>query len=361
MKILAQKLILHIGIPKTGTTSIQLFLEENRKQLREQKFMVPASLAGGNRGNHRDLPFCVLPADQMLASGYAAQLQLTSRVQVRQWRRQCLERFAAEVRGHADPEHTWILSSEYCWVELGTERGIRALKRMLSHLFEHFRVIVYIRNSLETEISRLSQHQKAGRDVRSISTEANPALDYAAGIQRWLHGFRPDELIVRRFQPTSLVGGDILDDFCHVCGIQSDPLQKPARQNRALSLTAMRYLWHLNQELPATRRAGVADLLMRHFHDGTGVQPTLAQWMRHQALYAASNRWVKEYCFPDDDQLWEERRMAFLDSPIDLADPAWIDAQLLGMLMALCRQGKLAEADALLAAEVSPSARPPAA
>lgn len=324
-------LILHIGVPKTGTTSIQRFLIDNRPHLREQNIFLSTSLAGGNPGNNRNLSFCFVRASAALN---LADAQAGGSAEIWQQRLHCLQRFAAELNAHTQPQQTWILSSEYLWAELTHEQEIRALRLELSRHFSCIKVVVYLRHWLAHEISRLSQHQKAGRNVCTINTDANPLLDYAAGIQRWQRAFQPDALIVRRFQQHTHGEGDVIDDFCRICGIQERNLTRPARQNVALSLTAMRHLWHLNRVLAPELRSGVIAALMARCNDGSRVRATAAQWRRLKAIYAASDAWLSTHCFPDDPLVWHPVDHDFSATPIDLSDPALIDPQLLSTIRA---------------------------
>lgn len=103
----------------------------------------------------------------------------------------------------------------------------------------------------------------------------------------------------------------------------------------------MRYLWHLNRQVPHRQRAGLVEFLACRFNDGSKVLPTEQQWQQHQHLYAASDAWVKLNVFPDDESLWEAKQYAFIGTAIDLADPALIDPQELAAIADLSRRGQL--------------------
>ena len=99
-----ERVVLHIGLAKTGTKTLQAAMTLNRDLLRRHGFVYPA-----------------LPGERH--AGLAV--------------------YATAVAG---PDiHTAILSNEYCSTGLSTIEEIARLHRLLSSLAREIRVIVYLR------------------------------------------------------------------------------------------------------------------------------------------------------------------------------------------------------------------------
>lgn len=108
-----RRLVLHLGIPKTGTTSIQSFLHANRDRLRTQGVHLSTTLNGANIGNNRDLALCFIRPERFAAQSYAAGGPIYSPAEAGQWQQRRLEHFREELGDCNAREQLWILSSEY--------------------------------------------------------------------------------------------------------------------------------------------------------------------------------------------------------------------------------------------------------
>ena len=311
-------LILHIGTAKTGTTSIQHFLCENRQALASQGFFVPSFLGVGP--NHRWLP--LLAQDEGTEDGFTTRQGLhTSPQRLRDGR--ASKRMELRQTAAATAESTWIISSEQLQSRLTTVDLLR-LRRLLEPLFEEIRVVVYLRQPLPTAISCWSTRTRSGRVTPTLPSPQSFAFlcDHAPMLRRWQQVFGRQPLMVRLFHPSELRGGSLLEDFCACAGIVDLPaLQQPGHSNPSLSYQAIKLLWHLQQRFeqagpavpaqalplrpPAWRWKELAHFVERSFAGFPTYLPTARERDGFVEHYAASERWVCGEYFPGRQRLWE--------------------------------------------------------
>ena len=186
-------LILHIGTAKTGTTSIQRFLSENRQELAAQGIVVPSFLGIGP--NHRWLP--LLAQDEATLDGFAVRQGLhTSAERLRERRDAKRKELREAVAGQ--PRARWIISSEQLHSRLDLVDLLR-LRRLLEPLFEEIRVLVYLRHPLPTAISSWSSRVRAGRVTPSLPPAESFAnlCDHGPTLRCWQRVFGRQRLMVQ--------------------------------------------------------------------------------------------------------------------------------------------------------------------
>lgn len=236
------KLYLHIGIAKTGTTSLQNFLYLNRMHLAEQGVLYPASVT-----------------DQVLIlydnRGHNAM------VWNQRWSR-CTQRLQAELR--ASDCSCAILSAEVLQQQLNTVDRIRDLHGWLRQLgFDHTEVIVYLREPgawFCSYISQLVRNSTIRRYTADDLTQLLPQhfdvtrsiLDYRGTVEQWGEVFGQEHLQVRLFERECLQGGDLLRDFMQTLGLEwQDGFQIPDKNaNERLNLLEIELFRSLNNLLP---------------------------------------------------------------------------------------------------------------
>ncbi|WP_111745643.1 hypothetical protein [Salinisphaera orenii] len=214
-----KKLYLHIGASKTGTSSLQSYLNDHRDWLQKQGFLVPKS----ERYNHHPLVQSILwkfsdyykSAKKPPFQGNYASL----------W-----QRFHAEVEHSECP--VVLVSSEMfpALADAPVRHQSDTMIRWLGEQLKDFdvRVVCYLRpldRSLKSQYKYFVKDRRVHLTMaewvcqqlrhRSIYTEPTTYLD------RFVHQFGADNLILRYYDRSNLVNENVIDDFFDLIGLSS--------------------------------------------------------------------------------------------------------------------------------------------
>lgn len=307
------KALIHIGLPKVGSSSIQKFLKINRNAL----------LARGIR--HAPLNPDFGSQFELAATGRVlggdpipdtiAELVLGLKTPDAQ--RAYVENYRAfldnGLREWTEP--LFVASSEHIQPWLAKPAHIAALDGFLRARFEQVRYVVYLRAQTDILPSAYSERIRRGETLdfdRHINGRIN-ALNFNALVARWEKVVGAARLDVRLMLADALVGGDLIDDFCVVLNTGRDGLNAPSRMNTALSCEGIALRRHLNRWLSVRRGDGrhnpvffaALRLLGRTLpHPGTRLTLTEAQHQRVTRRLAASNEALRARRFPDRETLF---------------------------------------------------------
>jgi hypothetical protein len=223
------RLILHIGMPKTGTSFLQHNLSANRAALAGVGVIYPDPVVG--------LGTPPVPAHHFLAHALAQRRQLHTP-----------DADFGRLPGHAAalaalmavPGATAILSSED-FTDLRRHQ-IRRLKALFPGLAVS--VLVYLRRQDQWVEAMYGQTLKVGRHLHTGTfIERNRRLlDYAAILAPWAEVFGADSLIVRPYE--GFEAGGLWPDFCNAIGCPQAAAIAPieAQVNVSLSREAASFL-----------------------------------------------------------------------------------------------------------------------
>lgn len=215
---------LHVGMHKTGSTSIQKTLEKvaapsNWRLLRAggRTNMGPAICAMFRRGpiKHRSFVKHGFSKEQIEKEGKAEKARLARTL------RNC-------------QQESVILSAEALSASLET-KDLIALKEFLEPLCDEIRVIGYVRSPLSFKNSMFQQLIKNGTDQFSL---AEIKVDYQRRFGKFDEVFGKENVILRKFDPASFPHRCIVADFCQQIGIEAPPQEAVQRTNESLSREA---------------------------------------------------------------------------------------------------------------------------
>lgn len=207
--------ILHIGTPKTGTTSIQKFLAGNEALLAEHGVLYPVTgREVGKQRRQRGLVLSVLPVDRA-GAGFDKVLNLKTTADRERYRQSFLESFEAEMKSAA-PDRV-VISDEALYLFLSTEALVGTLKAFLSRHFDRVRIVAYVRAPTSFVESSYSTHLKMGgtRDLADFAAHQRQALSYWTKLSLWRDVFGADAITVREFSRPLLHREDVVLDFLH--------------------------------------------------------------------------------------------------------------------------------------------------
>jgi hypothetical protein len=238
--------ILHIGLEKTGTTSIQFLLSQNRSLLLESSVLVSNTT---NPGNNYHL--AIASYSKFRADGLTKQLGISSQQQLEAFRKLVFAKLEKEVSQNSTEKV--VLSSEHFQSRLLGTDDISLLKTSLESVgLTNFKILLYLRDPLKIVMSHHGMAIKKGIHVtedfyRPEHPRISHIVDHAKTLQNWQSVFGRDAIQVRLY-PESQPGEALLTDFLHACDISTQhvDLTKQELRNINLSASALRALNQVN-------------------------------------------------------------------------------------------------------------------
>lgn len=281
--------ILHIGLEKTGTTSLQFLFRENRARLLQSRFLVSESSSSGNNYHLAIASYSTFRAD-----GLTRQLGINNQADLDRFRKNAFSKLAAEI-ADSNPE-TLLLSSEHFQSRLTSIADITLLKNSLEAAgCRNFKVLVYLRDPLKIAMSHHGMAIKKGVHVtgdfyRPDHKRISHIIDSRQTLANWSAVFGAD-LLEARLYPEGQSSEVLIGDFLAACGLSADQLDlsKQEVRNVNLSAAALRTLNAMNGE--SNRIAKLAEdrwlfNRLEQVHPGRGLTPsseTVALFERHFA------------------------------------------------------------------------------
>ena len=222
---MTKKLILHIGTEKTGTTSIQEFLSENKSELEKQGFFIPKSPCG-SAPNHRKLATACFNNGNTDDSFFDFKIK-----KFEEWQEETLNVIRKELISSSINTH--ILSSEHFSSRLTDTAEISRLYSFLKEIYSEIKIVVYFRRQDEYAVSLYSTYLKSGGVSKTIlpTSAIFARYDYYKICKKWEGVFGLNSIIVRIFDRGVLKKGNVVSDFCHVSGIDEINTKEVTRES----------------------------------------------------------------------------------------------------------------------------------
>jgi len=215
------KLVLHVGTEKTGTTSIQSWLEANKSELSRRKVFLSDVL---EKPSNRALGH----AFQDDVDHYFLPMGVTTLRGVEAFRKQLTHELRSEVRVAAENHDYMVISSEQLQSRLLSTQEVVRLAHFMRELFPEITVVCYLRHQLEMRRSFYSTLVRMGytnalEDFDADIDEASRYYNHEALIKRWETAFGHDNLLLREYAREKLHGSDVVQDFVTTALPDLDP------------------------------------------------------------------------------------------------------------------------------------------
>lgn len=311
--------ILHIGTPKTGTTSIQATLFHNRKKLLKDGI------------NYFNLTMTHHAVAQMFDSKDKSRSKLINHESITK-PDQTKPILLTEIKKNRSKY--FVISSE----SLGMlkEAGVRELKKFLAPHFDAFKIISYVRNPYEYASSAAQQLIKAGAVhetlyKNTLKKGSHPGAgslspQYKRRIVAYNNLFGKENVIVREFSRPTLKNQDVIDDFFEAAFNYSATLKniKKLNQNDSLDQSLIKTIGALNKSIPTMKhgaknpdRSQWLVLRLKQFSEKTNFKNK--KYIAHGLNLDAFTSVIKN----DLDWLHKEFGIKF-----DLTNPKWKNTQI---------------------------------
>lgn len=218
------KIILHMGTPKTGSTSLQMGLNRIRNELLKEGVFYPVS------------PEIIFYSHHLLIALFG-KTEFMEVFQIRDFGSQenllqLTRRFLSEIKENAGKMgcHTIVLSSELTFPG-HPGKDPHKLVQSLKEISPDIEPVVYVREPASMYQSQIQQRAKGGNFLKPPNR-----TNIRTGLEKIEEAFQRLPT-VRAFDRKQLTNGDILDDFCsEVLGLkQLGPCLPRIEENVSLS------------------------------------------------------------------------------------------------------------------------------
>lgn len=292
--------IVHIGIEKTGTTSIQSFMTLNRQALAQGLVCYPST---PGQSNHMKLGAFATNDDKR--DDLRARYKLFTKGDIEQFRGSFVRELRDEVLSAGCP--TVVFSNEHCSSRLIEDAEIERFRDMLLGLFDSVRIVVYLRRQDEAALSHYATKVKAGH-TRPIALpdeeERRERYDYASLLSRWSKVFGRSQLTVRLYDKAHLVDGDAVADFMATISLPPNPgYEMPKRENESMDAVSLEWLRRMNRHIPYVKGGEIFALrgnlvqLVEQNADGPRLALDADKLASFMELFSESNARVAETYF----------------------------------------------------------------
>ena len=212
-----KRCLLHIGVPKTGSTALQKFLAANRPALRAHGLHYPE--AGLRAHGHHDIAFLV-------GGGYPAWATPQDRP---------LDAIVRELAAELADSAVAVLSSENFYLQ-PNPRGVAEVLGQCGFGAQQVQVVVYLRRQDEAHLSWYNQAVKAqgysGTIAESIAV-TDPLWDYSTQLAQWAAVYGKENVLVHAYQPPGGPGSDIRRGFLRVAGVTETGFEFPVETDNS--------------------------------------------------------------------------------------------------------------------------------
>ena len=231
------KLLLHVGRPKTGTTSLQEFFRINVDALRESGYLLFDHIGAPN-----NIELAAYFEDKFQPGTRTWRLRrgISSRADCQAYFRQFdpLSTIRGQVDSYAELAHTAIISSEHLAALGYSESSMHQLAEWANRQFSAIEVVCFVRHQARVIPSGWSTAVKSGGSISLSDFVTQRAqgrqLDYLLLAQGWTAAFGAANVRFHVYQEDS--DWDIRTFFSETYLLRSEPLRFPKQKaNPALS------------------------------------------------------------------------------------------------------------------------------
>ena len=295
---------LHVGLWKTGTTSIQNALHINREILEDQGFLYPSPekiYKGFSSDAHHVIGIW---SRDFSGKGEQAAFGITTISKYIDFQEKFKLNFDNYIDLHSSEQHQLILSSEN--MEGLTVNELSKLKSFVSQYSNNAKIIVYLRRPDLWSISGYIQAVKRG-NLKKGSHVLSP-YSYRNIITKFIEIFGKENIIVRIFDPKRMEGGDSVQDFCHTLKIDNTNFIFPTRMDEAISPLSLAYLAEISEHLPRfendnlvnrERNRIMENVISLGLKDKKDMYVSRKEAMDYYNQYKSEYEWIKKEFLPD--------------------------------------------------------------
>ncbi|MDX8348903.1 hypothetical protein SLH49_13030 [Cognatiyoonia sp. IB215446] len=238
------KVVLHVGMTKTGSTSIQHVLAENREALKAKRVSFTQTMGVKGSQFHLYMRNCFEKPDMLKVvperyHRWGPHDALAAR--------EFDQRFANEIEG----TDTTIISSEVLWEWCNSDVAVQSIVGYLRKWFDQVNVVVYLRRQDLHLTSMWTQVIRTGQSLSFDSFEERETLsgyhNYSDRLGLWANAIGSASITVCPFERGQLFESDVVRDFLKRTEIKLEGRDHFEKRNQRVSAEVAAYLRDLNE------------------------------------------------------------------------------------------------------------------
>lgn len=253
-----KKIIVHIGIPKTGSTSIQQNLRQNEYEIQKYGYNYPSCKVKFPNGhiyheNHSKILFLLFKKDPEKFGEFSA-LNLKNKV-LRQIKTRMRESFISEIQ---KPGAEKVILSSEALFQL-TECELQDLKSFFStHLPGcKFEILLFSRHPVQQAASSFQQNSKAfGHSLPIV------IWPYSSVLTKFASVFSKDAISIYKYEDATEKKESIVHLLFEKIGLPKTMIKDHDRANTSLSQEALDLLTYINSRYPMMDGRWIEDSLV---------------------------------------------------------------------------------------------------
>ncbi len=241
------KITLHIGVEKTGSTSIQHYLSQNREDLQKQGVLYAESLSLPNNDY-----LVAFSQDAGKKSDIRARYGMADNPEeIEKFRKKVEDDLRREI-AISNPENL-IISNEHLTSRLNSSEELNRLFDFLTGFSRNIELIIYLRRQDSLLESLYSTAIKSGNtydfDTYFQKIWKRHDLHFYSLLKMWEDFVPREKMKVRIFEKEKLLNQDIVDDFLSLVKIPRENKEK-IETNISLGYKKTEFLRKFNKHFP---------------------------------------------------------------------------------------------------------------
>jgi len=313
--------VLHIGTGKTGTSSLQVFMHNNRSVLAEHGILFTKKMG---HTNNIEIAKYGMDSNEFKKSFFFKNLGIQTNEQKKFFDEDVERKLNFEVSvAKSKGINKAIISSEHFATDLRSVNNIKRIKSLFEATGINVKtIVIYIREQASYIFSDYNTRVLMGEYTNLVpampSSLTHSVLNHSQTIKIWSETFRDSEVKVRIFEKEKLHNGNSVDDFLKLTELdQIKNLKTSQGSNESLSKEALAFLIMYNQYVESQPQTIQEQLhitnnrvrntllsLCRQCFDGEALKPTKEQKTKMYNLFRASNDEVKSRYLPSQESLF---------------------------------------------------------
>ena len=247
------KCILHIGTEKTGTSSIQHYLSNNR-DVNEEQGVLYLKLSGTGS----QVEFIAAVADIGDLGDMSDIFSINEKSSQKNFKFN-LQKYIYQqlfVNSRDSNISTLIISSEHFHSRLTRLDAIQRLKDFLDPFIEQYSVVMYVRRQVEMATSYYSTRLKSGQfdipilpNLNKQHESLNYYFNFNAIYDNWSSIFGADSMLVSIYHRDNLYKKNVVTDFCQLINIKYYDVPKSINVNTSINAIGLAHINFINYYL----------------------------------------------------------------------------------------------------------------